>query len=74
MIDRLEYFDDSGEMVKVQERTKPKKLGGEHTLYTRVVMTDIKANHSTENQVLEEAVDQHVPDSTFSRRWLVRGL
>ena len=74
LIDRLEYFDESGEMIKVQERTKPKQLGGEHMIYTRVVMTDIKAQHSTENLVLEEAVDQHVKESTFSRRWLVRGL
>ncbi len=74
LIDRLEYFDESGEMVKVQERTKAKQLGGDHMIYTRVVMTDIKAQHSTENVLLDEAVDQHVKDSTFSRRWLVRGL
>lgn len=74
LIDRIEYYDESGEMVKVQERFEPKKLGGEHFIYTRVTMTDVASNHTTQNEVLDEAVDQEVPDSTFSRRWLLRGI
>ncbi|OIP42549.1 MAG: hypothetical protein AUK47_04115 [Deltaproteobacteria bacterium CG2_30_63_29] len=74
LIDRIEYYDDGGEMVKLQERFEPKKLGGEHLIYTRVTMTDVAAKHTTQNEVLDEAVDQEVPDSTFSRRWLLRGI
>jgi len=39
-----------------------------------VTMTDVAAKHTTQNEVLDEAVDQEVPDSTFSRRWLLRGI
>ncbi len=74
MIDRLEYFNESGKLVKVQERYDPKKMGGDHYMYTRVTMTDLGNKHMTENLVLEELVNQNVSDDTFSRRWLVRGL
>jgi len=74
MIDKIEYFDEDGKKVKVQERFDPKDLGGGYEIYSRVVMTDLVADHSTENLVQDEAIDQNVDDSTFSRRWLVRGL
>ena len=74
MIDWIEYYDDDGKAVKRQERGKPKKLGGKYDIHTEVTMTTLSTGTSTVNEVLEETIDQNVEDSTFSRRWLIRGL
>ncbi|MDX9719174.1 MAG: outer membrane lipoprotein-sorting protein [Myxococcota bacterium] len=74
LIDKLEYFDDDGKMVKRQERFDCKKVGGTAEIYTRITMTDLSTDHMTENLVLDEKVDENVADDTFSKRWLVRGL
>ena len=74
LIDYIEYYDDNGKYVKLQQRFDPKVFGGGFLMYSRVVMTDAATKHTTENLVLEEKINQNIPDDNFTKRWLVRSL
>lgn len=72
MIDKIQYFE-KGEEVKVQERSAPKMLSN-YFVFSKQIMRDLKKDTWTESELLEEKIDQGLPDSNFSRRWLIRGL
>ena len=73
MIPEIQYFDDDGKMVREQVRTDLKTMPNGHKLYHRVEMRNKTRDHKTVVDVLKEEVNIDLPDSTFSRRWLVRG-
>lgn len=73
-MDYIEYYDESGKLIKTQERMEPKDLGNGHLIYTHIKVTDAATKHITENFVPEEKCDQNIPDDTFSKRWLLKSL
>lgn len=74
LIDYIELYDDNLQLIKTQTRDTPKDLGNGYELYTHLTVTDAKTNHKTENFVLSEKINQNIPDSTFTKRWLVNSL
>ena len=70
--ERMEYFDEEGTKIKVQQRSNMRKNKAGRMSYVSNKMTDLIRNHSTYLEVLEES-HERVPDRTFSKRWLVRG-
>ena len=74
LINYIEYYADNMKFKKKQERFDLKEVGGGYPIYSRVVLTDIDSKHTTQNEVLEEKINQNIPDDNFSKRWLVRSL
>ncbi len=73
LIWKIEYFR-GGRQVKEQVRSELQTLPDGHKLYKVNLMKDLVKKHATRTVVLEAKNDQGVPPSTFSKRWLVRGL
>lgn len=74
LIEKIEYFDESGKKIKVQERAGLKEEPAGNWMYRTITLKDLTTGHSTVNEVLSVKVNSNLDDDTFSRRWLVRGL
>jgi outer membrane lipoprotein-sorting protein len=71
-VTKLRYFDTSGAQVREQRREVWKKAAGELTP-TRITMENLKTHDKTVITLSNLRVNQSIPDSTFSRRVLMRG-
>ena len=74
LIEKIRYFGDSGKLVKVQERSNPKKSSSGGMLYRANTVTTIKTGHFTVTRVLSEKTNVGISNRTFSKRWLARGM
>jgi hypothetical protein len=54
-------------------RTNLQTMPAGHKTYMRVEMRNKTRDHKTIVDVLKDDSNTEIPDSTFSRRWLVRG-
>ena len=70
---KIQYFDDSGKLVREQVRTDLQTMPAGHKAYKNVVMYNKTRDHRTVVELLKDESNTDIPDSTFSRRWLVRG-
>lgn len=70
---KIIYFDESGKKIKEQTRSQLAAFSNGAPTYRHIKMTDLVRKHVTELLVLEENIEQTIPDKTFSKRWLLRG-
>jgi len=70
---KIEYFDDSGKIIREQVRSELTTMPAGHKAFKKVVMYDKTRDHKTIVDLLKDESNTDIPDSTFSRRWLVRG-
>ena len=71
MIDTIEYFDETGEKVKVQSRDKETKIEG-IWMQQRVTMEDVRTGHKTVLEFDDIRLNQSLPDDLFTVRNLRR--
>lgn len=71
-VSRIRYFED-GKPLKEEVRSGL-KTNGEMRTYSKVRVTHMQKEHFTEIEVLSEKNNTGVEKSTFSKRWLVRGI
>jgi outer membrane lipoprotein-sorting protein len=69
LFDKIEFFDESQTLWKLFTRDDFRPVG-KYTQSYRVLMKDLKAEHSTEMTVLDLKVDVGLKDSFFSQRQL----
>ena len=68
---RIEYYDRKGNLWKIQQRRKLKKVGGYWTAM-EAEMSDLKKEHKTKNSINEVKFDQGLKDELFTKRYLKR--
>jgi outer membrane lipoprotein-sorting protein len=68
---KIQYFDEAGKKRKTELRKKLKHNDG-HWVPTVVSLTDHVKKHSTTNIVKKAKYDQGLPDTIFSKRYLIR--
>ncbi|MCK4303537.1 MAG: outer membrane lipoprotein-sorting protein [Candidatus Eisenbacteria sp.] len=68
---RIEYYDQRGNLWKIQEKRKIKEVDGYWTAM-EVEMSDLAKNHKTRNMIAEIAFDQGLTDKFFTQRQLKR--
>lgn len=71
-ITELRYFDGAGTKIREQRREAWKKFG-KIKIPTRVSMKNLKTGDETVVTLTGVQVNKGIPDSTFSRRTLMRG-
>jgi len=71
-VTKLRYYDAWGTQVREQLREDWKKIAG-HLTPTRITLRNVKTKDYTVITLSKLRVNRNIPDSTFSRRVLLRG-
>ncbi len=69
---RLELYDDSGELFKVEEQENSQV--GKYWLPTKIIMKNVKKGSETSLEMKEIKVDQVIDEEIFTERFLKRSM
>jgi hypothetical protein len=74
VIRSAEYFDDKDRLWKRLQTSGIEQAGPETWRANRLVMNDVREDRRTELVYLNRDTQGEVPETTFTERWLRRGL